>query len=283
MKRLLIFSLSLVALCSCKQEHDWFKKEYAPEELPSLAQSLSNGVAYHYQGSVPEQFHIKEALKLDSSNGDFWREMGTARVKRGIADEMYYYYDKAATLKPDPWMGFRGYLYLYFYRDYPRAIADFNTMDSLIGTVGNSQAQDHDYMRGIAYYGLKDYTNAIAYLEKYMKRIESEVGKEWIDVNAYLYLALSKDAMHADQQAEEIIEILRKGLELYPNYADLHYHLAWQYYQQSEWKLAKEHQGLAARYFEEGFYHHRPYVEVLNQIYVQDLQELAKLLTIKSS
>ena len=68
----------------------------------SYAKGLSNGVRYYYQGTVPEQFHIKEAMKLDSSNGDYWREFGTSRVKRGLAAEMQYYYGMGQNLNPNP-------------------------------------------------------------------------------------------------------------------------------------------------------------------------------------
>lgn len=280
MKRLLIFCLSFWLLISCQSERQWYQKTIAAEDKKELAESIANGGgSNHYQGSVPEQFHLMEALSLDSSNGDLWREMGTARVKRGIADEMHYYYGKAAAIKPDPWMGFRGYLYLYFYRDYERAIADFNQLDSLTGSVGNSQAQDHDYMRGIAYYGLKDYTSASNYLQKYINRISAEVGSEWVDVNAYLYLALAQYNQEDQKASEEAIEALKRGLALYPNYADLHYHLARIYFHKSEWQKSRSHLQKAKQHFEEGFYHYRPYVEVLEQIYPQDLEELEKLLT----
>jgi len=281
MLRLSIFCLSLFLLASCSEPHQWYKKNINESAKAKLAESVLNGVSYHYQGSVPEQFHIKEALSLDSSNGDFWREMGTARVKRGIADEMYYYYAKAAELKPDPWMGFRGYLYLYFYRDYKRAIADFDQMDSITGTINNSQAQDHDYMRGLAYYGAKDYRQAIGYFEKYIKRISAEVGAEWVDVNAHLYLALClKKYSYSYQAAKEELE---KMLAIYPESADAHYQLALIAHFENQYSIARAHLEKAKQYYEQGFYHNRPYVEVLDQLYPEDLQNLSDLLTLKGA
>ncbi len=47
-------------------------------------------MSFYYQGSVPEQYQTKEAIKLDTNDGDLWREFGTARIKRGLADEMQY-------------------------------------------------------------------------------------------------------------------------------------------------------------------------------------------------
>lgn len=281
MRRLSIFCLSLFLLASCSQPHQWYKKDIKESEKAKLAESVLNGVSYHYQGSVPEQFHIKEALSLDSSNGDFWREMGTARVKRGLADEMFYFYAKAAELKPDPWMGFRGYLYLYFYRDYKRAIADFDQMDSITGTINNSQAQDHDYMRGVAYYGAKNYPNAIKYLEKYIDRISTEVGAEWVDANAHLYLALSLKEYGYNYQPT--VESLKRMLEVYPESADAHYHLALIAYSNHQYPKSREYLTKAITNYDRGFYHNRPYVEVLDQLFPEDLEKLSDLLTLKGA
>lgn len=277
MLRLLTFCLSLCLISACTEKHNWYHKNLENRDKPALAQSVLNGVAYSYQGSVADQFQILEAIELDSSNGDFWREMGTARVKRGIADEMQFYYGKAASLKPDPWMGFRGYLYLYFYRDYKRAIVDFDWQDSITGSINNSQGQDHDYMRGLAYYGATNYPKAQFYFKKYIERIGREVGPEWVDCNAHLYLALCELQHLNDMQAA--YESLESMLAIFPESADAHYYLAQIAYSQGRFKQAREYLNQAETSFENKLYHFRPYVEVLDQIYYEDLASLSDLLT----
>lgn len=276
-----IYCLSLLLLIGCKPEHKWYKKSFSKAEKSALAPALRNGVSYYYQGTVAEQFQIKGALSLDSTNGDFWREMGTARVKRGLASEMHYYYAKAAALKPDPWLGFRAYLYLYFYRDYPRAIQDFNRLDSITGSIGHSQAQDHDYMRAVAYYGLKDYPQAIRYARKYIERLTSEIGAEWVDANAHLYLALSLEKNGAPWQ--EVQAELQKMLKIYPESADAYFHLARLSAQRQRFWEARKFLLPAEAYFQKGYFHQRPYVEVLDQLFPQDFKKLSDLLTARGA
>ncbi len=262
----------LFCLFSCQEEYHWYKKEFSAEEKIAYAQSLNNGVRYYYQGTVAEQFHIKEAVKLDSSNGDYWREFGTSRVKRGLAAEMQYYYGKAARLKPEPWAGFRGYLYLYFYRDYPRAIADFNLTDSVVGTVGYSQGQSHDYMSGIAYYGLKDYSQALKSLSLYIDGISANKGEEWVDAFAVLYRALSLEKLGDISQAKIDLD---RALRIYPSLADAYFHKARFATYEGEYSMAQQFIKLAASYFKDGYFHNRPYVEVLEQIYWEDIESLS--------
>lgn len=241
------------------------KKQYGPQ--------LRGGRAYYYQGSVPEQFQLDESFKMDSTDADLWREFGTSRVKRGIPDEMYYYYGEAVKRKPEKWAGFRGYLYLYFYRDYYRAIEDFNYADEIRGEVDFSQGQSHDYMRGICYYGLADYQAANESLDKYINKVVQEEGEEWVDVYALLYKGL---ALIKLERLDEAMTAFDKALKYYKNLSDCFYHKARIYVARGQFDLAMEQLILAEQYHQEGYYHQRPYVEVLEQVYVQDIRKLMR-------
>lgn len=273
--RSLIFCLKaclFLALPGCQTDYQWFKRDFNSQEKITYAKSLNNGIRYYYQGTVPEQFQIQEALKLDSSNGDYWRELGTSRVKRGLAAEMQEYYTKAAELKPEPWLGFRGYLYLYFYRDYQRAIDDFNLSDSITKTIGYSQGQNHDYMRGVAYYGLNNYPQALKSLSLYIDSTIAEEGEEWVDAFAVLYRALTYEKLGEETKMKSELE---RALRIYPALADAYFHLARLAFKKDDkteaQKLIKE----AEKNFKDGYFHNRPYVEVLEQIYAEDISSLS--------
>ncbi len=265
--------LFLVIFCSC-ESREWYKKQLSEDQQKTYADQLwKGGYWYHYQGSVSDQFQLLESLQLDSSNADAWRERAIAYLKRGIPNHFHSYYEKAVELKPEKWAGFRGYVYLYFYRDYGRAIADFNLGDQTVGEVQYSQGQSHDYMRGICYFGLENYEAAIDALDKYIKKVTTEEGEEWVDVYAMLYKGLS--LMELERLDEAIIEFDRV-LKYYPNLSDCFYHKARIFVSRGQFNLALELLHQAENYFNQGYYHQRPYVEVLEQIYLQDIIELRK-------
>ncbi|MEO9872196.1 tetratricopeptide repeat protein [Ekhidna sp.] len=271
MKSSIYFLSACLALCCSCSQREWYKKELSDEVKKRYSPQVRGGRAYSYQGSVPEQFQLKEAMMLDSTDADLWREFGTARVKRGILDEMYFFYEEAVKRKPEKWAGFRGYLYLYFYRDYYRAIADFNLGDEVNGQVEYSQGQSHDYMRGICYFGLKDYPASYDLLSKYIDKVTKDEGEEWVDVYAMLYRGLTLIKM--DSLDEAVIEFDR-ALKYYPTLSDCFYHKARVYVARGQFELALEQLELAEKYHNQGYYHQRPYVEVLEQIYIQDIQQL---------
>ncbi|WP_436514688.1 tetratricopeptide repeat protein [Ekhidna sp. To15] len=266
------FCLALLVLSSCS-EREWYKKELTAEQKKQYGPQLRGGRVYYYQGSVPEQFQLDESFEMDSTDADLWREIATARLKRGIADEMYYYYGEAVKRKPEKWAGFRGYIYLYFYRDYYRAMEDFNYADELRGEVDFSQGQNHDYMRGICYYGLEDYQAANESLDKYINKVVEEEGEEWVDVYALLYKGL---ALIKLERLDEAMTAFDKALKYYKNLSDCFYHKARIYVARGQFDLAMKNLRLAEQYHQEGYYHQRPYVEVLEQIYIQDIRKLMR-------
>lgn len=264
------FSILLLGLASCSN-NNWYKKEFTPDEKVTLAKSLLGGVGLYYQGTVPQQFLMEEALSFDSTNADIWREFGTAPVKRGLAVNMQYFYGQAVKYNPKEWQGWRGYLYLYFYRDFKRAIKDFNTVDSLLGLMGNSQGQNHDYMRGIANYGLGNYDDALLSLNKYINTEIATNSEDWVDVYAILYRAYTFRKLNKPSSALEDISML---LRLYPNLADAHFLKAEILYSQNYFDDALKSTQLAKKNFLLGYYHKRPYIEVLEQIYLFDIVDL---------
>lgn len=279
MERSQIYFLStlLILLSSCSQR-EWYKKEFSEEVKKQYSPQLRAGRGYYYQGSEPEQFQLKEAFLMDSTDADLWREFGTARVKRGIADEMEYFYAGAVKRKPEKWAGFRGYLYLYFYRDYKRAIADFHLGDEANGQIDYSQGQRHDYMRGICYYGLKDYEQALTELNSYIDDITESEGADWVDVYALLYKGL---ALAKLRRFEDALVTFDKAEKLYPNLSDLFFHRARIACVRKDYSHALDLLAQAKAHHEEGYYHQRPYVEVLEQIHPQDIEKLQKELEAK--
>lgn len=260
-------------LSSCCEQREWYVKEIAEGRKPELGLQLLRGRGYYYQGSVPEQFQLVESMKMDSTNGDLWREIATAPLKRGIADVFFNYYEEGVKRKPLKWSGFRGYIYLYFYRDYQRALADFDYNDQLIGEVGFSQGQSHDYMRGLCYYGLKDYENSLVFLDKYINETTTEEGEEWVDVYAFLYRGLTKVRL---ERFDEALEDFDTALKYYPNLSDCFYHKARILAYGKEFEKALELLEKARSNFQKGYYHQRPYVEVPEQVYIQDIEVLEK-------
>lgn len=270
------FIFPFLLIFSCKNEK-WYKKEFSDEDKKKLsAQLLAGDGNFFYQGTVPEQFVLDQALEFNPENAAVWRKKSVAYLKRGLAVEFNKYYKKTIAYDPVTWQGWRGYNYLYFYRDYESAIADFNATDTLTPNfIDYPQGQSVDYMRGLCYYGLNNDSTALEYFSKYIEEITLEKDESWVDVYAFLYRGLTFEKLGNPDAA---IVDFNKALKYYPNFADSFYHLSRIYNKRGDFKTAKKLIEEAKKYFKMGYYHQRPYIEVQEQIYLVDIENLEKLI-----
>ena len=166
---LLSLLLSLIlSLPSCTPSGDTrYRKTYTTEEQRQLARQLVAAVGTRNQGTPAEQMLLREARRLDPTNAAVYQQLGDPYLYRGLVTAFPNYYGKAVQLDPLAWTGWRGYLYLYNYRDYGRALADFDATDLITpGVVDYPQSTSVDYMRGVCYLRLGRYHRAIEYFPK---------------------------------------------------------------------------------------------------------------------
>jgi tetratricopeptide (TPR) repeat protein len=282
MGRLLIFCLSLFLLLSACSNPSTSNLEPAltlVERDTLIAQKYREFFQTH-QGTPRAMHLLEEILELDSTNAEAWREMSIPYLKRGIPHKWYEYYQKAIEYDAENWIGWRGYCYLFFYRDYRRAIADFDATDTITpGFTDYPQAMSVHYLRGLCYYGLNEYENAQAYFQRYIDEEMAGPGFDFIDQNVYLFRGLIQQKLGDHQQA---IEEFKTGLKIFEGSSDLYYHLSQSYLALGNLPLAKSNALKAEDYFKQGYYHHRPYIEVFDRIYDYDISELKSSLKLNN-
>jgi tetratricopeptide (TPR) repeat protein len=227
---------------------------------------------------------LEKAIEIDPNNCDAIRELSVAYLKRGLAHKWKLQFDKAVECDPNIWQPMRGYLYLSFYRAYKTAIADFNASDTLTPNfIDAPQGQSVDYWRGIAYLGLKDYKNSLDFFNKYITTEAKEWGEDMVEVTAFLYRGIALfENLNFELALKDFDKVLvyNRG-----NSADAKYYKA---------LILKDSNPIEAKHilessienFKNSFYNQRDYVEILKQIYLEDLllleQELKEKLNLKS-
>lgn len=259
-------------LLACGQQEPLYKKTFALEEKAALSESLINGRGSGgwYQGTPAYEFQIKEAEKVYPQNGDIYREYGAALVKRGFAAKLHEEYAKAVALNPEGWQGWRGYLYLYFYRDYERAIFDFDAIDALTPDfVDYPQSQSVHFMRGICYLQLDQYDKAIEYFDMHIAHETREAGLDFITAPTFLFKAIAHWKKGDMKSAKETLDI---GLSVDSKNADLLYWMAKYHREMGDETTANGYIEKAKKQFLAGYHNHRPYVEEFYQTYWADLE-----------
>ncbi len=264
MERLPKLFLSVCVLCvlfSCQQS----KRE--------KAEAIYKRAIHYPQGSMMSINGIKRATEIDSTYAQAVYELSVAYLKRGLPHKWKPQYDKSVLLDSIHRIPWRGYLYLMFYRDYEKAISDFDLSDVITPNFKDApQGQSVDYWRGIAYLGLKDYENSIAYFDTYINSETEEFGEDWVEMTAFLYRGI---AYFESENFEQALLNFDTQLKHSRNRsADAKYYKAKILQKMDRIEEARTVIDEAIEDFNIGYFNNRPYVEVLRQLYIEDLEAL---------
>jgi len=271
---LLLITISSVTI-SCEQPQSLYKREFTVEEKKKLAQQMSSGLTRKFgQGSVNEVMVLREALQLQPTNAKVWRELGIPYGMKGMAADFYGNYEKAVQYDTLNWIGWRSYTYLYFYRDYERAIADFDSLDKLTPNfVDYPQSISIHFMRAICYLKLAQYEKALSFWDAHIKEELKTSSEDYIDPRTWLFQGITYLKMNDFKKARESID---RGLKNMPENADLWLWSAKLSLQNKDYNKAKIEIEKAQTQFDKGYYNYRSYVEEFFQMYQSDIDELKK-------
>ncbi|MFC7357859.1 tetratricopeptide repeat protein [Jejudonia soesokkakensis] len=275
MEKLLKYCLNcmlLMLLFSCSNSKDTYS-HLSQAERQKLSIEVFNDGSHLPQGSVKSMTRIEKAIAIDPTHCDAVRELSVAYLKRGMPDKWKPQMDKAVACNPELWVGYRGYNYLWFYRDYKKAIADFDATDSLTPDFTEApQGHSVNFWRGIAYLGLNNYEKSLSYFDKHIDKETKESGEDWVEQEAFLYKAI---AHYENNQPEQALESLDKVLHYSKNLtADGKYYKGLILFEKGRCEEAMQFVDNAILDFNNGYFNSRPYVETLRQIYVEDLTQL---------
>jgi len=272
MEKSLKYYLSLICLVSffsCKNEISNLDTAQKTE----LAEKTYQDAIQFRQGSTAFQNGIADAVKINPDYQAAVYELSVAHLKRGMPHKWLPQYNKAVKLDSVTRIPWRGYLYLWFYRDYKKAIADFDASDTLTPNfIDAPQGHSVDYWRGIAYLGLKDYKNSLFYFDKYIAKEIKDSGEDWVELTAFLYRGI---AYYEIEDYDNALLNFDKQLQYGRNLsADAKYYKALIFKKQNQIDKAKESIEGAIKDYNLGYYNNRAYVETLRQIYPEDIEAL---------
>jgi tetratricopeptide (TPR) repeat protein len=262
----------LLLQISCKQ----VSPNISPVQIDSSEAKLKASWHY-YQGSVANMNLLEAAVALNPGNYEAWRELSIPYLKRGYPAEWFAHYNKAIEAGATEWVGARGCDYLFFYRDYTRALADFNALDTITPNFTDyPQATSDLYLRALCYYGLKDFRVALRFLDRHIEeQSNSSGGFKFIDPHIFLYKGLANLKLNELSAAEEAFNL---GLSIFDQSSDLQFHLARVLLLQNKHEAACRHFALAYTCFKTGYKNQHNYVEVQEELYLYDFEELKKQL-----
>lgn len=218
----------------------------------------------HYQFSRYYQEALDKALAIDSTFAFAYRAKSTAYLKSGDFITWMQLMNQAVKYDPLGQLDYRGWCRYQFFRDYRGAIADIELLDSLVDyDIGYSVNGDYHLQiaRALCY-------KALGKIHQAIDIIEANLDEDF--PGPYDYLHLGVMYLETDQM-NKAIATFEKQQEI-NDLAENHYYLALVYQQAGIQAKFDQHMMQAKEKYLEGYKLFDPYVEVMDQIYLEDIE-----------
>lgn len=277
---------SIILLCSCNRI-DKFYEQFAEEDKVALANQkytmLKDSNFYDtgsYYNNVLKYYTILDEVKdLNPDHAKSWYELSRIYLKYGMLKKWKEHFDMALFLDPLKYQGSRGHILLYYFKDYEKALADFNGVE-IINPNGPdyiNQTNVH-YLMGICHMQLGNYKDALKQFEKYRIDETSSLGEDYLYDSYYLYMGITYIRMRDYQKS---IKVLQRGIKGNDNFADFYYHLARAHYFRGDYSEILPLLEKAEMMIYEGNKNKTYDGEEIEEIYLEDVLEFRRYIKSK--
>ena len=236
------------------------------DSLKYKACRTAEGRRGHYQFSRRYQEILDRSLAIDSSFAFAYRAKSTAYLKSGDFITWKKLMDLAVAYDPAAHLDYRGWCRYQFFRDYKGAIEDIELLDELVTyDIGYSVNGDYhlEVARALCYKALGQKKKAIDIMKEYLKANTSYTGPyDYLHLGVlYLETGQYSAALKAFEQQEKDNDL-----------AENRYYSSLVYSKLENQSEAKNQIEKARELYLEEYRMFDPYVEMMDQIYLTDIE-----------
>ncbi len=257
---LMVSSTNLIAQVNCylyEEGSDCFKACRETEK------AMTN-----YSGDLKFQKSLLKAIELCPTFDMAYFELSVNYAKRGMLPEWKKLIDQAVEISPERHLGWRGWYHWFFAHNYEKAIADIDSLDTLVdydlGTTGDGKYH-LNILKGLCYKGLGDSKKALQIIERCMNDPEYYQG-----VYDYLHLGVLYLEMNQPEKALAALETQNA----YDEISEAYFYSAKAHLLAGNKAKAKDFLNTALEMYDIGKAMYDPYREFPDEIYRVDILEL---------
>jgi tetratricopeptide (TPR) repeat protein len=245
------------------------------ELFPGIVSSLL------YQGSntAGKEFSEHTVTVLDSISADIYHALSVQHLKNGNYSEAHKYISKAVKMDPKEHSGYYGWVLLYYYRDYPRALEYLNLFDDFTPNFSDFPVGENiHYLKGLAHLKMNQLDNAMTEFNTYIKEENDADAADFIDPSAYIHQGR---IFAKREQYSEAMDCYKNAIELNDKCLEAYYFLAESQAKSDLLERALRNVVLAENLYRSNLKASDIYVELFHEIYLEDILELKKYIEVR--
>lgn len=208
--------------------------------------------------------------KIPNPNYEVYHKLSVQNTKNGNYKLAVKYLDIASKLNPEVY-SYYGWVMLYYYRDYERALIYLEKYDSLTPNFSDFPVGENiNYLKGMANMNLNKYDKAIQEFDKYIQETSLKSGEDWVEVSTFYYKGL---CLQYQQKYNDAIINYNNAIKFNDSFAEAYYQKGSCYTALGEKTMAMDNFQKSKKLIQMGLRKQDVYIEIFQPVYIQDIEK----------
>ena len=255
--------------CNPKTLLDYFEaNHYKKEAIINAASYLT----YHGNDKCGNELAKLSIAQNDSITAGNWHAYSVQNTKNGNYAEAIYGLENSLAIAAHEMEGYYGWVLLYYYRDYNRALLHLNHYDSLTPNVVDAPVGENiHFLKGLCYYQLNEFEKSISEFKINENFEINSFSKKNVNSYIYFYIARNYDKLNNLKLAEIFY---KKAIKQAQFPVEANYYLGMFYkYKIKNSKKAYYCIESSFKDFIKGYKQQDIYVELFDEVYYLQIKE----------
>jgi tetratricopeptide (TPR) repeat protein len=209
--------------------------------------------------------------KKDTISGEDYHAWSVQNTKNGNYNIAIAALEKAIQLNPEEGTAYYGWVLLYYYRDYEKALTVLEQHDTYTSNFSDApMGEDIHYLKGLCHMQMQRYKKALEEFNTYITNLATTHGEDFVDV--YTFVQKGR-CLTQIGEFDEAIKSYQKAIRYYENCTEAYYFMGLTHLQMKEQDSACLNFNTALNLIQKGHKSADTYVEYFHEIYPQQIEE----------
>jgi len=209
--------------------------------------------------------------KIKNPRENVYHAISVQNTKNGNYDIAMANLEKAYKINPKEIGGYYGWVLLYYYHDYEKALNILNAYDDFTPKFSDyPMGECIHYLKGLAHKQLNNYEEAVKEFDVSINNQLKEHSENWVDYTTFLNRGIT---LYLQNKNEEAIKEFERVIRNYKECSEAYYFKGLSFIELNEKEKACENFNEALNLIKKGYKSSDPYVELFHEIYIQDIEQ----------
>lgn len=210
--------------------------------------------------------------KIKKPKEKVYHAISVQNTKNGNYDIAIENLEIAYQINPKEIGGYYGWVLLYYYHDYKKALDVLNRYDDFTPNFSDyPMGECIHYLKGLAYKELKNYDQALIEFDISVNNSLKDHDEDWIDYQVFLNRGIT---FHLQGKTKEAIKEFKRVIKNYKESSEAYYFIGLSYVELKEKEKACFNFNKALELIKKGYKSSDIYVELFHEIYIQNIEEV---------